>query len=198
MKRRIIGDSICVLRVKVETQIGYDKLVAEEIERLWKNSAAGEFDAGYPHSLVGKILETIGHILNVEISGPRSAVAIPLRVIKTFAPECDVAFSSKIGSGGCGLEIRKFLKEWGILDATQAAENADSHVEFKCVGGDGNLTEFVAKKSPSKAFRHNFDLGEIEAKAGAEFNAMLFNRPRAGFLSALETLKKRPNSIISA
>ena len=197
MAYNIIADSICVLRVKVETETGFDGRVAGEIEALGRAAVCGAPDPAYPFSLIDKISKSVGHILNIEVSGPRSALAIPLRLIKGFAPECGAAFSSKIGDGGCAKAIKSFLKNWGILDATQTAANADSHLEFKCVGGDGNLTECVIKKSPSRAFRHSFDLAEIEARTGAEFNAMLLNRPRAGFWSALQTMKKRPNSIVS-
>lgn len=87
MGRNIIGDSICVLRVKVETENGFDAQVAEKIGELRTQVKAGIFDENYPRSLVDYVAKNIGNILNVEISGPRSAIAIPLRVAKNFSPE---------------------------------------------------------------------------------------------------------------
>ena len=119
------------MRVKVETENGFDAQVGEKIGELRTQVKAGIFDENYPRSLVDYVAKNIGNILNVEISGPRSAIAIPLRVAKNFSPESGVAFSSKVGNGGCGRLIRDFLSEWEIIPALQTAENSDSHVEFK-------------------------------------------------------------------
>lgn len=127
--------------------------------------------------------------MNVEISGPRSAIAIPLRVAKNFSPESGVAFSSKVGNGGCGRLIRDFLSEWEIIPALQTAENSDSHVEFKCVCPCGDLSEVVIKKSSSKSFKHAFDIDEIENPVGVKFDTILVNRPRAGLAKAVEKIE---------
>ena len=75
------------MRVKVETENGFDAQVAEKIGELQPQVKAGIFDENYPRSLVDYVAKNIGNILNVEISGPRSAIAIPLRVAKNFSPE---------------------------------------------------------------------------------------------------------------
>lgn len=197
MGRNIIGDSICVLRVKVETENGFDAQVAEKIGELQPQVKAGIFDENYPRSLVDYVAKNIGNILNVEISGPRSAIAIPLRVAKNFSPESGVAFSSKVGNGGCGRLIRDFLSEWEIIPALQTAENSDSHVEFKCVCPCGELSEVVIKKSSSKSFEHAFDIDEIENSVGVKFDTILVNRPRAGLAKAVEKIRKRENPLVS-
>ena len=197
MGRNIIGDSICVLRVKVETENGFDAQVAEKIGELQPQVKAGIFDENYPRSLVDYVVKNIGNILNVEISGPRSAIAIPLRVAKNFSPESGVAFSSKAGNGGCGRLIRDFLSEWEIIPALQTAENSDSHVEFKCVCPCRELSEVVIKKSFSKSFKHAFDIDEIENSVGVKFDTILVNRPRAGLAKAVEKIRKRENPLVS-
>ncbi len=193
----VIGDSICVLRVKVEVENGFAQDVAEKIGALKGAVKRGDFDENYPISLVEKVKTLSEKITNVEISGPRSAIAIPLRFIKTFAPESGVAFSSKLGDGGCAKLIDKFLKDWGVINAAQIAEKSDCAVEFKCVSPDGELSETIVKKSSSKAFKHLFDLLEIENRLGVKFDAILLNRPRVGFAKALDELHKRPNSLVS-
>ena len=48
----IIGDSITVLRVKVEVENGFDEVVAENIASLQGDVKSGMFDVNYPYSLV--------------------------------------------------------------------------------------------------------------------------------------------------
>lgn len=185
------------MRVKVETENGFDAHVAAKIGELQSQVKDGKFDADYPNSLIEHIAGNIDNILNVEISGPRSAIAIPLRVAKNFSPESNVAFSSKVGDGGCGRLIRKFLAKWNIISALQTAANSDSHIEFKCVCPCGDLSEVVIKKSSSKSFKHAFDIGEVENSCGVKFDTILVNRPRAGLAKAVEKIRKRENPLVS-
>ena len=185
------------MRVKVETENGFDAQVAAQIGELQAQVRTGDFDENYPQSLIEYVAEHIDKILNVEISGPRSAIAIPLRVAKNFSPESNVAFSSKVGDGGCGRLIRGFLSKWGVIPALQTAENSDSHVEFKCVCPCGSLSEVVIKKSSSKSFKHAFDLDEIENSSGIKFDTILVNRPRAGLSRAVEKIRGRENPLVS-
>ena len=193
----IIGDSICVLRVKVEVENGFDEIVADKIASLQGDVKSGEFDKNYPLSLIEHIEKNFQNIRNIEISGPRSAIAIPLRVIKTFAPENKVVFSTKIGDGGCGKTITEFLKKWGIIPALQTASGCDSKVEFKCVSQNGMLSETIIKKSSSKAFKHSFDLTDIEKEYNLCCNTLLLNRPRIGFDKAIEIVRCRENPLVS-
>ncbi len=193
----LIGDSICVLRVKMEVENGFDEIVAEKIATFKDAVRRGELDENYPLSLIEKVKRLSDKITNVEISGPRSAIAIPLRFVKTFTPESEVAFSSKIGDGGCSKFVGDILKKWGVINAAQIAKGADCAVEFKCVSPNGNLSECVVKRSSSKVFKHSFDLLEIENRLSKKFDAILLNRPRIGFANAIEELRKRDDSLIS-
>ena len=193
----IIGDSISVLRVKVEVENGFDEVVAENIASLQSDVKSGMFDVNYPYSLVEYLKTNIPKITNIEISGPRSAIAIPLRVIKTFSPENNVSFSTKIGDGGCSRAMVEFLKNWDIIPVTQIASGYDSKVEFKCVSPNGMLRETIIKKSSSKAFKHSFDLQEIEKYYQLNIDTLLLNRPRIGFDKAIDIVRKRENPLIS-
>lgn len=53
----IIGDSICVLRVKVEVETGFDEIVAERIASLQDDVKSGVLDKNYPYSLIEHIKE---------------------------------------------------------------------------------------------------------------------------------------------
>lgn len=62
----IIGDSISVLRVKVEVEDGFDKAVAEDIASLQGDVKSGMFDANYPYSLVEYVKTNIPKIINLK------------------------------------------------------------------------------------------------------------------------------------
>ena len=58
----IIGDSISVLRVKVEVENGFDEVVAENIASLQGDVKSGMFDVNYPYSLVEYVKTNISKI----------------------------------------------------------------------------------------------------------------------------------------
>lgn len=62
----IIGDSISVLRVKVEVENGFDEAVTENIASLQGDVKSGMFDANYPYSHVEYVKTNIPKIINLK------------------------------------------------------------------------------------------------------------------------------------